>query len=129
MTSTQKKPPTTLRRTYKRRLFINQSIIRVIILHLPRQYHHPEEQHRRNDLPSKGRLPTTTNVILRQPCQSLHRDARVLLVIDVVVAVGVDVTLRAVELNRRLDQTCQPENEEDEGPDQDTAGDEHAARA
>ena len=98
---------------------------RIIILHLPTEYHHPQKQHRQYDTPRKARLPTAADVTLRQPRQRLNADAVELLVLHEVVAVAVDVAV-AVELDRGFDECGHPQDEEDETAQEDYARDKHA---
>lgn len=89
-------------------------------MYLPRQDHHPQEQHGQNDGPGERGLPTRADVVLGQPGQRLYRHARVLLVGDVVVAVAVDVAV-AVQLDGRLDERRHPQDKQNKGPEQDAS--------
>ena len=93
----------------------------IIILHLPREHHHPSKQHGSDDLERESGLPQITDGVLRQPGQRVDADAFARLVGDVGGAVGAHVA-RAVELDRRFDERGQPEDEEDKRRQQDYAG-------
>lgn len=69
-----------------------------------------------------------TDSILRQPRQRLDRIPLVRLVRHVILAVGVDVGRAAVQLQRRLDQPRQPQDEENETAEDDDAGDQEPLR-
>lgn len=99
----------------------------IIILHLPRQDHHPQEQDGLNDGPCERGLPTGANVVLGQPSQSFNGDTTILLARDIVVTVAVDISA-AVELDGGFDECGDPQDEEDEGAEQDTARDQHSLR-
>ena len=66
-----------------------------------------------------------TNIILLQPGQRIDALARKRLARDIQLTIPVDAARGAEELDARLDQAGQPEHEEDEGAQDDDAGEEH----
>ena len=102
-----------------------QSSIKIVPIHLPAHDHHPDQKDRGHDLERERRLPHVADRHLRQIRQRLHRHPGIM---REIVAIGVDVGGRAVQLDRGLDQAGQPEYEEDEGADEDEARDEESAR-
>ena len=69
-----------------------------------------------------------TNSTLRQPRHCLQIIPPEMIIIDVDFTIIVDVAHDAVQLERGLDETRQPEHEEDEAADDDDAGKEEALR-
>lgn len=105
-------------------LLINQSI-KIVLVDLIRHDHHPEQKHRPDDVERKHRLPVLADALRLQPGE------RRLPVGDaaagpVEVAVRVDGTRGAVELDGGFDEAGQEEDEEDEGAQDDDAGEELA---
>lgn len=97
----------------------------IILLYLPTQHTHPEEQHRSHNLERKRGLPALTDVVLREPRKRLHRHPRIDLIAYIRLTIPIHVA-RAVELDGRLDQGCEPQHEQDETAQEDDAGDEEA---
>lgn len=69
-----------------------------------------------------------TDIILLQPSQGIDTLARKRLVRHIQLTIPVHAAARAKELDTRFDQAGQPEHEQDEGAQDDDAGEQHALR-
>lgn len=74
---------------------------------------------------TKSRL---TNIILFQPGQSVDTLARKRLARHIQLTIPIHAARRPEKLDARFDQPRQPEHEQDEGAEDDDAGEEHALR-
>lgn len=87
---------------------------------------HPHQKHRPHNPKREHGQPTLTRRVLLQPGQRLHVHPGIFSVIDVQIAVTVDIPRGPEELDRGFDEAGEIEDEEDEGGDGYYAGDEVA---
>lgn len=84
----------------------------LIPIDLIRHHHHPEQKYCSHNFKRKRSLPRLADTVRLQPGQCSFALTRA--GADQ-VAVAADTLLRTVEQNRRLDQTGEPQHEQDEG--------------
>ena len=107
----------------KKRRRERKKSLEIIPIDLPRHDHHPEQKHRSHDQQREHGLPIITYALRLQPRQRGRARA---VTRCVRVAVAVHTALGAVQLYRGLDQAGEPKDEEDEGAEDDDAGEELA---
>ncbi len=76
--------------------------------------------------PGEDSFPTRADIALCQPCQSLYRDAAVLLSRNICIAVRIDIPRGPKQLYRCLNEGSEPKHEQDEGPEEDDARYQHS---
>ena len=97
--------------------------IKIILINLVRHHHHPQQEDRPDDIKRKRGLPVIADALRLQPRERRlpvgQARARA-----VEVAVAVDGARGSVELDGGLDEAGQEEDEEDEGAEDNDAGEE-----
>ena len=102
-------------------------LFEIIPVNLITHHHHPQQKHAPDNIKRKRRLPIIAQPLRLQPRQRrlpVHQPAAV----PVEVAVEIHTTRRAVELDTGFYKPGEEEYEEDEGAEEDDAGEELALR-
>lgn len=107
--------------------------LKFIPINLPTHDHHPQQKHTTHNIHRKDRLPIITqpqSLQIRQRRLSLPRRRTPIIPattrLRISIAIAVDAVLGTVELDGGFYQAGEVEDEEDEGDEQDDAGEELA---